>query len=71
MLDPDPRKAQKMIASEAGTLCTSAVPEGLQESEKVCGSKAATPAATATTIGARPMARATAARPDAVRAPMM
>ena len=66
-----PMKAQKMMASEAGTLLDSDAPDGLQEATKMAGSKAMAPATTATATGARPMIRARAAKRAAVRAPMI
>jgi hypothetical protein len=48
------------MASDAGTLWTNDCPDGLQESAKIAGSKAITPAATAMTIGTSPLTRASA-----------
>ena len=65
-----PRKAQKMMASEAGTVFNRGWSPGLHEAAKVSPLKAMAPAMMARTIGIRPRPRVMAPNRAAVRAPL-
>ncbi|MNQ72588.1 hypothetical protein D3C85_872960 [compost metagenome] len=65
-----PRKAQKMMASEAGTVFNRGWSPGLHEAAKVSPLKAMAPAMMARTMGIRPRPSVMAPNRAAVRAPL-